>query len=118
LTTSTSTPPAPNRITGPNWRSTELPTISSYPLSLTICWTVTPSNASGPALRDTLPRMLSKALQTAASSPRLSITPPTSLLWVTVVESNLSTTGKPTCLAAFTAASIVAQAMLCTTGMP
>ena len=29
--TSTSTPPAPNRMTGPNWRSTELPTINSNP---------------------------------------------------------------------------------------
>jgi hypothetical protein len=85
---------------------------------LIIAPTVTPSKALAPTLRVTLARMASKAAQTAGSSGRLSITPPTSLLCVIVLLSSFATTGKPIWLAAWTASSIVRHGTLGTTGRP
>ena len=62
--------------------------------------------------------MAANAARTAASFSRLRRTPPTSVLWVMVLECSFSTTGKPSASAAATASSTVATTRVSTVGIP
>ena len=77
-----------------------------------------PRSARRAPWRRRLRRIRSNASRTAASSARLSSTPPTSLLWLTSGDSTFSTTGNPIRDAACTASSAEAATSGTTTGRP
>ena len=93
--------------------------INSYPsCALIIGWIVTPWKCESPAVRPTAWRISSKASATWRRSSKLSLTPPTSVLWVSVREKSLTTTGYPIWSAASTAACDVAAVIVLVTGIP
>mmetsp|Transcript_41229 Transcript_41229/g.119407 ORF Transcript_41229/g.119407 Transcript_41229/m.119407 type:complete len:238 (-) Transcript_41229:124-837(-) len=118
LNTSTSEPPMPNRITGPSCTSIDEPRMISIPFRLIMGCTVAPSKPSGLARRETLSFISVKAFSTSRRVCKLSFTPPTSNLWVMVVELSFTTTGKPMRSAAAPASSGVAHTSQAVTGMP
>ena len=109
--TSTSTPPKPQMITGPNIGSRLIPKIISTP-SPAMRWTTTPSIFAEGTLAQTRSLICAKASRTAAPLVNLRTTPPTSLLWVICADSTLSTTGNPIFSAAAAASSALCASLV------